>query len=611
MLAFGLVLASAASAQAVSPAEADWLSMNYYLPYVSGYQSEITNDDFFLTPDGRTNPTHELEAFQKAMRAYMAKGSHTETLCRFPARMTLMQRDPAFRNFIRPACADYEKINRPEAITSVSLVFASGYFDNPSSYYGHTMLKFDYSAATTDQDALDASLNYGANTTDRPSNPMYVINGIFGGYGASYKRNNAFLNTNLYTNVQVRDLWEYQLALTSEQRRFLVEHSWELMRAEFDYYFFNDNCAHRIARVIEKATGVELKDTSGFWLLPTQVVRHLKTAQGGNLIAKETYIPSLKTQFTKDYETLSRSQRGAFLDFLTAEADQQHALVKTYDPTVLRLLLQQLNLSLAKQTEEPKDAAKVAEIHRQRAIVLLALMRYPVAALGDQTPAATPFRSLAEERPPSSVRLDAGHSSGHGFTQLTFRAANNDLLDTPISGQEVSRFLMGGAQLEWRESQVKLRKLVVVDILNLNTNPLPESITGQFSWGMRIDYAPRNELCLDCSSAGIEGKVGKSLRLSDDVLLYGLGGVRLHSEEADIESYANLMAEYGVVANLTEDLAMQLGGQFVQDVEGHGSDSTLLFEARQKLSPRLDWRVNAAASGSESKLSTGLAWYFD
>ena len=244
------------------------------------------------------------------------------------------------RDWRDPACPEFERINQPDAIRSVSLVFASGYFDSPSSYYGHILLKFNYDGSSRNQRALDSSLNYGADATDNPSGPLYVIKGLLGGYTASYTRNNHFLHTYLYTNAQLRDTWEYELNLTAEQVQFLVAHSWEMLFARFQYYFFNDNCAHRIAKLIEVTTGRDLSDTHAFWLLPTQVVRSLRTeGSSDSFVTSEKYNPSLKSTFSAHLALLDSDQKQEFVDLFTLDQPQKAQAVRVANAELLQLML--------------------------------------------------------------------------------------------------------------------------------------------------------------------------------------------------------------------------------------------------------------------------------
>jgi hypothetical protein len=217
-----------------------------------------------------------------------------------------------FKEKQRPICTDYNQKNKPKLIISVSLIHVSGYFDNPSSYYGHTLLRLNYGKDMPNQISLDSSISYGANVTDSESSPFYVVNGLFGGYEARYRRNNQFLHTHNYTNNQIRDVWEYEILLTPQQIRFISEIIWELNNARFKYYFLNDNCAHRVAKILELAMSIKITESHGFWLLPMQVIRSLEIESKKNnpgFIKQEIYHPCLKRVFFDRYELLKENEK--------------------------------------------------------------------------------------------------------------------------------------------------------------------------------------------------------------------------------------------------------------------------------------------------------------
>jgi len=64
--------------------------------------------------------------------------------CRFPARRQWLAERLGGHSFPFQPCPKYERWTRSAAVESVSIVFATGYLGNPASYYGHTLLKFNF-----------------------------------------------------------------------------------------------------------------------------------------------------------------------------------------------------------------------------------------------------------------------------------------------------------------------------------------------------------------------------------------------------------------------------------------------------------------------------------
>ena len=591
-----------------------WLVLSHYNTNGSGrYSSEIVNVDFFVSPQGRTDPFAEFAAFKKLIIAYVTSGAHAETLCRFPARLRLLKRHDLLPPYWRdPDCPDFQQQNRPDSIRSVSLVFASGYFDNPSSYYGHILLKFNYDESVTNQRALDSSLNYGADATDNPSSPFYLVKGLVGGYTASYTRNNYFLHTYLYTNGQIRDTWEYELNLTAEQIQFLVEHSWEMVFARFKYYFFNDNCAHRIAKLVEVATGRDLSETHGFWLLPTQVVRKLRTEGSlDTFVKKAKYNPSLKSVFSARFGSLRRDERHKFVQFFRLTDHEKSQAVVNIGTNLLQLMLDYLDLEVAKRTLAKEDESSLSDLQRQRGLILGEMFRRPTQSpkVGSSEPPVP--QSPIEMKPPSVLRIGAGVRDGRGFQTLTYRVANNDFLNRPNPGQETSRFIMGEVGLEVDHGSIDVRNVVLVDVVNINTNALPTSMTHERSWSFTVDYSSRSRLCSDCSNFGLEATVGKSVRPNASVLFYGFAGVRIHTAEPDNDNYFDLTSEVGSVINTSDRSIFKLSGHGYVDTFTGETDWHWGIEFAFNPKRRIDFRVSLEKSGHREVVLATFGYYFD
>jgi hypothetical protein len=200
---------------------------------------------------------------------------------------------------------------------------------------------------------------------------------------------------------------------------------------------------------------------------------------------------------------------------------------------------------------------------------------------------------------------------GHGFQSYSYRVANNDLLSRPSPGQETSRFIMGELGIEVDDGSVDLRKLVLFDLVNINTNPLPSRMTHEGSWSLALDYAPRNLLCTDCSNFGLEGRLGRSLRPSAQLLFYGFAGARVHTRDLDTDSYFQLSSEVGSVINPTEKSILKLSAEvYVDPTSGDvmwhaGVDFALT------LTRHTEFRVGYERNRRGQVVLATLGYYFD
>ena len=582
-----------------------WYDINYYRETRRGFfTSEISNAAYFVSEAGQQNPTLEWEAFQELVWRHEQTGEGAQVLCRYPARLTLLS-EFSGRAFRRPDCPEIERQFQPSQVQSVSFVFASGYFNNPGSYYGHTLLKFNLVPGAGQTEGLEAAINYGAATTDSPGNPMYAINGLFGGYTATYTRNDYFLHSYQYTSAQLRDTWEYELNLSPASQRFIVEHSWEMQHAEFPYYFFNDNCAHRIAALIEMATGRNLSSTHGFWLLPIQVVRSLD-----GLIKRETFNPSLLTEFNIHRDSLNDNQKRALRTYVRSTPEVQANLVGQSDTAMLNITLDYLDLQVALNALEEADSETSTGLQRKRAIVLKELFARPTGQSTRLDETSTSELSPRKARAPSKFRIGTRVTEGEFSRLLQYRVANNDFLESRAYGQGISRFLMGDIELRERDGNVAIERATLVEIWNLNTKSAEFSDTSR-SWSLAVDYARRDQFCDDCKDFGITWKVGRARMMNENFLLYGLTGPRLHTRSGPEDEFATMRGEIGAVADVTNRWKVNAYIRGHWGATSNESGALWGMEAAFNANRHFDLRLSARTMAGKEQYDVSLAYYFD
>ena len=102
-----------------------------------------------------------------------------------------------------------------------------------------------------------------------------------------------------YGEVELRDLWEYQLNLTDTEVQLISNHIWELMGTDYTYYFADENCAYHIARVIELVVEDKLTPDLSPWVIPVTIFSNLAQSQhnGESLIKKVQFTPSRSSAF--------------------------------------------------------------------------------------------------------------------------------------------------------------------------------------------------------------------------------------------------------------------------------------------------------------------------
>ena len=225
--------------------------------------------------------------------------------CRFPARYAWLAAELGFDQgrMPRPQCRRYRDWRSALDAKQLTLVFASAYLDNPGSMYGHTLLRVD----AADQDERTRLLAYSisfAAATNETNGLIFAVKGLFGGYPGVFAMLPYYVKVREYSDLENRDLWEYELDLSPEELERVLRHAWELLPAYFEYYFFDENCSYHLLALLQVARpDLELTAPFRLWALPVDTVRALTDQLG--LVKRIVYRPARSTIIA---ERLARMQ---------------------------------------------------------------------------------------------------------------------------------------------------------------------------------------------------------------------------------------------------------------------------------------------------------------
>lgn len=446
----------------------EWRALVHYRHNLirSGYTSQADDPGFFNAKDGKTDPAAELDA---TLAAFFSDAPETDKTqnpqCRFIARYHWLDRQLHFDPARLPPqpCRRYQAWHDALAPRSVTLVFPAAYLNNPSSMFGHTLLRVDGAGQTADSRLLAYAINYAANADPRDGGATFAVKGIFGDYPGLFSIAPYYNKVKEYSDIENRDIWEYQLTLTRPEIDRLLMHAWELGPTNFDYYFFDENCAYHLLSLLDVARpGLDLIDRFPAWVIPSDTVVAVVNTPG--LVRRVVYRPSMSTELRY---RLSR---------LTAA---EHVLVH----------------ALASGALAPDDARIEALPAERRARVLDAaheVVRYQYArGCARDESARVSYRLLvarskldvppeSDEPPPPDTRPELGHKSGRvsfgagrrahrDYVELRWRPAYHDLLDPDAGytpGAQIN-FLDVTLRSYAHERGVVLQSLDLIDIVSL------------------------------------------------------------------------------------------------------------------------------------------------
>ncbi|MEO8605698.1 MAG: DUF4105 domain-containing protein, partial [bacterium] len=450
-------------------ADPEWLALLHYEPlhFGRGVRSSAVTAWFFQAADGRTNPLAELRAtLAKFFQPDATLRDDEPVQCALRARFQWLVERLAIDVGRLPAqpCAAYDEWRTALDARAATLIFPEAYMNNPSSLFGHTLLRLDAGAAEARSDLLSYGVNFSADTGSDGGIP-FAYKGILGYYPGRFSVDPYYDILSRYGDTEARDIWEYPLTLTAAEVDLLMAHLWELRGVDFDYYFFDENCSYQILALLDVARPtLQLTERFGAWVVPADTVRAVGDVPG--LVGAPTYRPSLSTQLRHDARQLP-SGASALVNAvadgaLPPDAPQLAALPDAERAAVLGDAYQLFRVRYA------NTRALSAEEQRRARAILLARSRVPVE--GDPlppppTPAIRPDQGHRSDR----AALGTGVRNGQYYVEAAIRPAYHDLLD-PLGGYTA------GAQIDFlaltlryytKHEDFRVHRFTLVDIVSL------------------------------------------------------------------------------------------------------------------------------------------------
>ncbi|WP_165831987.1 DUF4105 domain-containing protein [Aliidiomarina sp. B3213] len=487
-----------------------------------GALSAVNDQRFFLSEQGRQNPYAELRATLAALEAPQIAGEG-HAVCKFPARAQFL----AQQNLVQPTdanCPERDEWLGKHQDQSVGVMFASGYLGNPASFFGHMLIHLgEPSSNDTPVTLLDTSMNFGADTGDDGIVP-YILKGLFGGYQARYSQALFFHNSAIYSESEMRDLWQYKLNLNDEDREFLILHMWEVLGQNFDYLFLSENCASRIARTLELVINDDLAQSNMPWVAPETVMRNLSQAEyeGEPLIAEREHKPSRRLITEHLFHQLT--------------SDQQFALESTWqNPNLLNFqntAFAELNtneqgavidviLSHLLTLEETDTELPIPQLRQQALVKRLQL------PANSQVSRPLPPPPIETAVPSSMWRMAFLDNSEIGTVgRLSFRPLHYDLLQSSAARMPYASLEVLRTDIDITDNNISLNRLQLFDVTNLyvQRTPLPEMRSR--AWQVAANISNTHLSCTDCLNFNLDLKTGWSDRFGHAVP-YAMAGVQL------------------------------------------------------------------------------------
>jgi hypothetical protein len=469
--------------------EKTWLSLLHYDP--SGVQSSILNQDFFLSKEGRTDPLAELYA---TLQAYN-EGNRT-ILCKYPARYYWLHSKITLNDYEKreAQCQGYHSWELITDTHAISVFFVSGFLGNPASAFGHSFIRLKKSNIRED-DLLSNTLSYGAKLPDRYSMLSYIYNGITGGYEASYSDEYYYMNDMTYSNQEFRQMWEYDLNLSEEQKKLLLLHLWELRGIRFRYYFFNRNCGYKVSELLDIVSHQQIRDKAYIWYAPIETFFRLESING--VIGKIHYHPSAQQNIYAFYKGLNRHEKVFVSQYIKNEGE------KTDLSTAHQASIKTLDFLLDYYTYQMQSLDKKSEAFQKSQEIKYKLLQQRLVLPKSRYQKPKPKQKLPITSYQKPTRIGMGlhideyskRSLMLNFSPFVINAVGYDTY-----GGDILNILNTTVLI--RQNKITLDHLDFLHIRRLKTEQLPFDIDNPLSWELAagIEKQEKNDYYI---SAGI------------------------------------------------------------------------------------------------------------
>jgi len=540
-----------------------WHLLLHYRPTLTGgYKSEADEAGFFLAANGKTDPAAELEATLKQFFSPDLVGrSHQPARCAFIARYHWLKTALAIDESRLPPqpCERFHSWMAELNPASITLIFPSAYMNNPSSMFGHLLLRVDQKNQTEQTRILAYTVNYSANVTTN-NGIIFAVFGVTGGFRGYFSTHPYYIKAREYGDFENRDIWEYRLNLTAEQTERLLMHTWEMGNGSFDYFFFKENCAYHILSLLDVADPtLYLTERFWFYTFPSDGIRML-VAQSG-LVQEAVFRPSRRTEIRRGRQALAGNEYSWLANIVADPAQAQSAAFIALPPQRQALVLDVASDYLLYRAATEDNTALYLE--RNKAILTArSKLKVPPVLIALKPITGPP------EQGHKIIRFGVGMGWHEGafFNELNFRLAFHDLLDpeygyTPDAQIEA---LSVALRHYARNDHTRLERFTLLNIVSLSPmDTLFRSPSWKLSTGLETIRLHRCRFCrIGHFNVGI-GAAAESALLKREVYF---GFAELASEygrifDGDVRLGGG--ATIGMLAEITERWKVGLAGTYL------------------------------------------------
>lgn len=577
-----------------------WLKLGHYLKDSFGnYTSTVDAQTFFLSFNGKTDPKQELQA---TIHAFYDGTEEENRLsrCTFPARYHWLEEHKGNKN-IELSCPELTKWQKAVEPDKLTLVFPTAFMNNPSSMFGHTLVRIDAKNQNKNNELVAFAINFAATPDTNDNAAVYALKGLIGSYPGRFTVMPYYKKVREYNDIESRDIWEYPLNFTTEEVNRILLHLWELEQAEFDYYFLDENCSYQLLALLQLANhDLDLVSDFPVTAIPSDTVKTLVTAEltqppkyreafGTRLLHESDHVDERIYQATKKLK-----EEGVFPSETEFSASKRAA--------VLEFAYEWLNFELYDDGLNRNATAK--------RLTKILIARSRVDAASPFPPVPTPQTSPDQGHGSARVGIARNqYEHRQNTTSFEWRPSYHDLYDAQngfIPGAQIS-FLDTKFNID-DDGKSELEHFYFMDALALAPS---NRVFDSLAWGVKIGF-DRPDVTND-SRLFIKGGAGKAWGRADDLHLYWLFEAELSQGElTDNDFTSGAGAKSGLLYSLTPQHRLGVEAEWISLFDSDEDDhSTVTATWNWSVTPNTALRTEIGYSKwHEDEMNARMTAYF-
>lgn len=465
----------------------------------------------------------------------LAQADPYQAFCRFPARLTYL----ASRQYLvlpedRFAhCPELQKFIDHVPFTELELVYASEVLSSASSMLGHIFIK----ASGQNQRGTAVAHSLAFFTEITTLNPAkLIVESTISGMPGFFSVRPFSTDVAQYRDLEQRNLWQFRLQASAEAKQLLQLHIWELHQIHLTYLFQSFNCATLTLEMLALLSP-ELMQQRHHIVSPADVVKAVSQQQ---LVLETVVDPAQPWLFYAMADSMPQAVTQQ-LDALDSVAAVQNATTALQHPLAAAYTKIHLQQAVQQQRVTEEVAVEIQQLLPTAAAPQMDLSHYKHPALTPQD---------------SAIGVGWQRSQAGSQLRLNWLPAGHYLHGDNRQYLAESELLIGNVAvaLDLEKTRIRLDEftLYAVKALTPDTRAFP-AWSGELYMGYRPAYRPDDAFW---STGEISGGAGKSIRLHQDVIGFGLVGAGLSTSMR--ESRAFLYGKTGLMFDLAGASKLQL-----------------------------------------------------